>query len=94
MRDSKGRAAQELIVSAQTWEQGQAYLERAGARPVQVQLISDGVIDQSTLGADGVRAAAARHEASRAELPYAGWRLSAGDPAVPVKMVDIFLGDD
>ncbi|WP_182050584.1 nicotinate phosphoribosyltransferase [Changpingibacter yushuensis] len=94
VRDSKGRAAQELIVSAQTWEQGQAYLERAGARPVQVQLISDGVIDQSTLGADGVRAAAARHEASRAELPYDGWRLSAGDPAVPVKMVDIFLGDD
>ncbi|WP_188043140.1 nicotinate phosphoribosyltransferase [Changpingibacter yushuensis] len=94
VRDSKGRAAQELIVSAQTWEQGQAYLERAGARPVQVQLISDGVIDQSSLGADGVRAAAARHEASRAELPYDGWRLSAGDPAVPVKMVDIFLGDD
>ena len=34
------------------------------------------------------------HIASRAELPYDGWRLSRGDPAVPTKMVDIFKGDD
>jgi len=39
-------------------------------------------------------AAAECHARSRAELPYDGWRLSRGEPAVPTKTVDIFEGDD
>jgi len=34
------------------------------------------------------------HARPRAELPYDGWRLSRGEPAVPTKTVDIFEGDD
>ncbi|MDO4887318.1 MAG: nicotinate phosphoribosyltransferase [Actinomycetaceae bacterium] len=94
VRDEKGRSAQELVVSAQSWEQGFAYLRRAGARALQVKLIDGGVVDEGWLGVDGVARAAERHEASRAELPYDGWRLSRGEPAVPTKMVDIFEGDD
>jgi len=41
-----------------------------------------------------IAAAAECHARSRAELPYDGWRLSRGEPAVPTKTVDIFEGDD
>lgn len=92
--DAKGHAAQELVVSAQSWEQGQDYLSRAGARPLQKKLVSNGVIAEEFTGTEAVQAAAHRHEKARAELPYDGWRLSAGEPAVPTKMVDIFEGDD
>jgi nicotinate phosphoribosyltransferase len=92
--DSQGHAAQELIVSAESWEAGLDYLERSGARPLQEKLISNGVIDESHIGPQVVPQAQARHIAARAELPYDGWRLSPGDPAVPTKMIDIFEGDD
>lgn len=92
--DAKGHAAQELIVSVEGWEEGLAYLQRAGARPLQKRLISGGVIDEAYLGVQAIQDAAARHTASRAELPYDGWRLSPGEPAVPSKMVDIFNGLD
>ncbi|MFT0846701.1 nicotinate phosphoribosyltransferase [Actinomycetaceae bacterium L2_0104] len=94
VRDERGHAAQELIVSAASWKEGLAYLERSGARPLQQQLIKDGDIDSQFIGAGAIPSAAERHVASRAELPYDGWRLSRGDPAVPTKMVDIFKGDD
>lgn len=92
--DQQGSAAQELVVSAQTWDEGLAYLEKVGARPLQIKLIDGGVIDEQYMCKEAIAKAAARHEASRAELPYDGWRLSNGEPAVPTKMVDIFEGDD
>ncbi len=94
VRDARGHAAQELIVSAQSFEEGLAYLEHSGARPLQAKLVEAGVINEQFLGTHAIAPAAARHEISRAELPYDGWRLSAGEPAVPTKMVDIFTGDD
>ncbi len=94
VKDNQGHAAQELIVSAESWDSGQDYLARTGARPLQVKLISGGEIDESMLGTSGLDQAIARHRESRAELPYDGWRLSPGEPAVPTKMVDIFEGDD
>ncbi|MCF2707146.1 nicotinate phosphoribosyltransferase [Arcanobacterium haemolyticum] len=94
VRDAKGHAAQELIVSAQNFDDGVKYLEHSGARPLQVKLISGGVINEEFYGASAITTASKRHELSRAELPYDGWRLSSGDPAVPTKMVDIFEGDD
>ena len=92
--DQRGSAAQELVVSAGSWQEGLDYLERAGARPLQVKLVDAGAIDESRIGKAAIAAAAARHEESRAELPYDGWRLSSGEPAVPTKMLDIFEGDD
>ena len=92
--DQRGSAAQELVVSAGSWQEGLDYLERAGARPRQVKLVDAGAIDESRIGKAAIAAAAARHEESRAELPYDGWRLSSGEPAVPTKMLDIFEGDD
>ena len=92
--DQRGSAAQELVVSAGSWQEGLHYLERAGARPLQVKLVDAGAIDESQIGKAAIAAAAARHEESRAELPYDGWRLSSGEPAVPTKMLDIFEGDD
>ena len=94
VRDQRGHSAQELIVSAQNWEDGLAYLERSGARPLQHKLVSGGEVNQEFVGKDAIAAAAQRHNDSRAELPYDGWRLSRGEPAVPTKMVDIFAGDD
>ena len=92
--DQRGSAAQELVVSAGSWQEGLDYLERAGARPLQVKLVDAGAIDESRIGKAAIAAAATRHEESRAELPYDGWRLSSGEPAVPTKMLDIFEGDD
>ena len=94
VRDNQGHAAQELIVATDTWEHGQEYLARTGARPLQVKLIDHGVIDETKIGPGVIADAAARHSASRAELPYDGWRLSRGEPAVPTKMIDIFGSDD
>ena len=94
VRDERGHAAQELIVSAASWEDGQKYLKRSGARPLQQRLISAGEINTDFVGPEALPAASARHIESRAELPYDGWRLSRGEPAVPTKLVDIFEGDD
>ncbi len=81
--DQAGRASEEVVVRADaTWSPTEDAL-----RPLQVPLVRAGQVDQRYVGADGVRAAAARHAASRAELsPYAR-RLSAGDAAVPTTHV-------
>ncbi|MGO1590996.1 MAG: nicotinate phosphoribosyltransferase [Ancrocorticia sp.] len=94
VRDQRGHSAQELIVSAKNWEDGLAYLERSGARPLQRKLVSGGQVNREFVGKEAIGAASKRHDASRAELPYDGWRLSAGEPAVPTKMVDIFGGEN
>ena len=94
VRDERGHSAQELVVSAGSWQEGLDYLERAGARPLQVKLIDGGQVDEPYIGERAIAAAAECHARSRAELPYDGWRLSRGEPAVPTKTVDIFEGDD
>lgn len=60
-------------------------LAELGARALQVELVRDGVINESQRGPEAVTAATARHIASRAELPDAGWRLSEGEPAIPTR---------
>ncbi|WP_124053902.1 nicotinate phosphoribosyltransferase [Arcanobacterium ihumii] len=92
--DETGRATSEVIVSAESWEAGLAYLEEHGARPLQVQLVKDGIIDKTHLQKEALAAAAERHRNSRAALPYAAWRLSEGEAGIPTTMVDIFEGDD
>ncbi|SDN19063.1 nicotinate phosphoribosyltransferase [Actinomyces ruminicola] len=87
--DAAGSATEELVVSARSEAAGLAALEAAGARPLQVDLVRDGVIMEEHRGPDALAAAAERHQVSRAELPYQGWRLSEGDPAIPTRHVDI-----
>lgn len=92
--DETGRATGELVVSAQTWEDGLAYLKEHKARPLQVKLVDGGQIDEDYTREGELARAAERHRNSRAALPYSAWRLSDGDPALPTTMVDIFEGDD
>ncbi|MDD7465031.1 MAG: nicotinate phosphoribosyltransferase [Actinomycetaceae bacterium] len=92
--DETGRAAEEIIVSAESWEQGIAYLEAHGARPLQVKLIDGGVVNTQHTDAGALARAAERHRNARAALPYSAWRLSEGEPGLPTRMVDIFEGDD
>lgn len=84
------RAAQELVVACPDWESGQAYLAEAGARPLQKQYIKGGELtDESAIGRDAIEPAVSRHKDSMDELPFDGWRLSQGDPAVPTNIVSL-----
>ena len=87
--DGTGSATEELVVSAQDQDEALAALAEAGARPLQVQLVHDGVVVEEHRGPHALAAAAERHRASRAELPYDAWRLSEGEPAVPTRHVDL-----
>lgn len=87
--DEQGRASEELIVSANGPQEAQAALQEAGARPLQVELVRDGVIVEEHRGAQALQAAAERHRQARAELPYDGWRLSEGEPAIPTRHLDL-----
>lgn len=85
-----GVATEELVVSCETREQGEAYLKEKGARPLQIPLVLGGEVQPLP----SLTEVAAHHVTSRAELPYAGWRLSEGEAAIPTTMVDIYDGDD
>ncbi|WP_309132802.1 nicotinate phosphoribosyltransferase [Brevibacterium sp.] len=52
-------------------------------RPLTVDLVVDGEIDESYTGAAGVKRACARHDESLAELPRSARRLQDGEPAIP-----------
>lgn len=85
VRDAAGTAMEELVVAADSAEEAAGVLEAAGARPLQVELVTNGVINEAYRGPQGLQAAVARHKASREELPYAAWRLSEGDAAIPTR---------
>lgn len=57
-------------------------------RDLMVPLVVQGEVDRSAMGAAGVVRAAGRHLASRDELPRGARRLSAGDPAIPTRLLD------
>lgn len=88
--DGDGVATEEVVVSCRDRAQGEAYLRDMGARILPVPLVLGGEIQPTPT----LTELAERHVASRAELPYAGWRLSEGEAAIPTRMVDIFDGDD
>ncbi len=87
--DATGSAAEELVVSALNQDEALAALAEAGARPLQVELVRDGVVVEEHRGPRALAAAAERHRVSRAELPYDAWRLSEGEPAVPTRYLDL-----
>ena len=81
--DESGRAVEEVVVggaddAVRAWEPGSADL-----RALRVPLVVDGEVLPGWTGAEGVRAAAARHTASRDELPRGARRLSADEAALP-----------
>ncbi|MGV9182428.1 nicotinate phosphoribosyltransferase [Arcanobacterium canis] len=92
--DETGRAVEEVVVSARDYQQGLDYLASQHARPLQVTLIDNGVINEMYREPDSLALAAERHRNSRAALPYAAWRLSQGEPGIPTRLEDIFDGDD
>ena len=79
--DSAGRAAEEIVA-----------IDGAPSgddlRDLMVPLVVAGEIDGSAMGPEGVVRAAARHRASRDELPRGARRLSAGDPAIPTRFLE------
>ena len=87
--DGTGSATEELVVSAQDQDEALAALAEAGARPLQVELVRDGVVVEEHRGPQALAAAAERHRSARAELPYDAWRLSEGEPAVPTRHLDL-----
>jgi nicotinate phosphoribosyltransferase len=52
-------------------------------RGLLVDMVVDGVIDPSHLGADGVAGARAHHGYAIAELPFSAFGLSRGEPVIP-----------
>ena len=87
--DEAGSAVKELVVSAQDRDEALASLAEARARPLQVELVRDGVVVEEHRGPQALAAAAERHRSARAELPYDAWRLSEGEPAVPTRHLDL-----
>lgn len=85
--DENGHASEELIVSSTDESAALNALRDADARPLQVQLVKDGEIDRSWMGPEALQKAIKRHEESRNELPYPGWRLAEGDPAIPSRQI-------
>lgn len=84
----QGIAVEEVTVSLSD-DAAPAHLAALGARPLQVELVRSGVVDDSHRGAEALGRAAARHLASRAELPHPAWRLSEGEPAIPTRHISI-----
>src|SRR5690625_168406 len=82
-----GVAQEELVVGCPDLAAGKRVLEEHGAQPLQVPLVRQGVIDEDHRGPGAVQSAARHHIASRAALPYEGWRLSEGDPAIPTRHI-------
>jgi len=82
-----GRAVEEVLFSGdearvRAWQDEQRVTPTAGLRSLHAPLVRDGVAVDGWTGPEGVRRAAARHQASRDELPRTALRLSADEPAL------------
>lgn len=84
-----GTAVEELTAVTDDPVVAAAFLAESNARPLQVPIVRDGVIDESHRGPDAIQAAKDRHKISRDELPYSAWRLSDGDPALITRHVPL-----
>ena len=80
-----GVAREEVVVGCDDEATGVRVLDEHGATPLQLPLVRQGEIVEEHRGAGAVQAAAERHVASRAALPYDAWRLSDGEPTIPTR---------
>jgi nicotinate phosphoribosyltransferase len=78
-----GRAVQEVVVTGTEAAVTAWQPDAEDLRALVVPLVLDGEVRPGLTGAEGVRAAAARHHASREELPRGARRLSADEAALP-----------
>jgi nicotinate phosphoribosyltransferase len=90
-----GRAVEEVLVvgaddAVAGWTAAQADGGDPTLRALHVPLVVEGEVQPGLTAAAGVRAATARHHASRDELPRGARRLSADEAAVPT--VELRLG--
>ncbi|MET0779977.1 MAG: nicotinate phosphoribosyltransferase, partial [Microbacterium sp.] len=83
-----GTATSELIAISDGFEQVDTPAEHPDARPLQVQLVTDGEADAAYGGPAGVEAARAHHSRVREELPVRALALSRSDSAIPTVYVD------
>lgn len=81
--DGAGRAASEVILIGSEDASRSYFASHPELRPLHVDLVKGGIIDDSWTGAEGLARAVHRHEESRAELPRMALRLSTGDVAIP-----------
>ena len=81
-RLTAGRAVAEVLVSGADDDVAAWRSDDDGLRDLMVDLVTAGEPLPGWTGPDGVRRAAQRHEASRAELPRAARRLTADESAV------------
>lgn len=93
-RGDDGYATGELVVIADSAEQAQAEFERRNARALLVDLVTNGQANTSFVGKEALQEAQERHIHSRNELPYQGWRLSAGEAAIPTEIIDLTKRED
>ncbi len=83
--DEDGYASEEVLVAGADWAQTQEQLRELGMRPLQQPLVLGGEINSDLWSAEAVLAAQELHRRARNELPYAAWRLSEGEAAVPTR---------
>lgn len=93
-RGDDGYATGELVVIADSAEQAQAEFERRNARALLVDLVTNGQSNTSFVGKEALQESQERHIHSRNELPYQGWRLSAGEAAIPTEIIDLTKRED
>lgn len=86
--DASGSASAELIVTGADGAVAR-WAPTDGARPLLHDFVTDGEIDHSWTGPGALRRAAEHHARSRAELPRAARRMSAGDPALPTHVIEL-----
>lgn len=86
-RLDRGVADAEIIAVSDGFEPLETAVQHPDSRPLQVELIRAGVVDETATGPVGVRAARAHHAAARAELPVTALGLSRSEPAIPTRYV-------
>ena len=80
--DDAGRAVEEVVVTGDPDAVAAWRSPGPELRPLMVDLVVDGEVDEAWTGSEGVARAVERHRASRAELPRGARRLSADEPAL------------
>ena len=93
-RGEDGYASTELVVVADNAEQAEAEFARRNARPLLVDLVTAGEPNRSYMGKQALQDAQDHHIKARNELPYQGWRLSAGEAAIPTEIIDLTERED
>jgi len=85
----EGRAAAEVLVVGPDAEVAAWRPAQEDLRDLMVDLVTAGETHEGWTGPEGVRRAAERHAASRAELPRWARRLSADEAALPLETLEL-----